>query len=60
MIAAVLTWEQHDRRHPPHPLSTNTGRTYVLDESDLEGILWCHRCGRYVLPRDDSDDDQAQ
>jgi hypothetical protein len=49
-FGAVLTWDEHDRRHQPDPL---TGRKlYLLDEApDHPGLRHCNYCGAYVQPR---------
>ena len=56
-IGVVLSWEQHDSRHQPHPL---TGRKlYILDRAPGHPELrYCRFCGAYVHPRHLSADDE--
>ncbi len=53
-LVLVLSWEQHDRQHRlgTAPL-ISTERRYVLAASDQPPLLWCHRCRRYVTPREE-------
>lgn len=48
-LRPVLSREEHASRHPRNPWSTSEQRTFVLDETDTPGVLFCWRCGCQVV-----------